>query len=41
MEKNSKPLALRHPLRFWFQRFVKGEDFEDSLHPVADIATVE
>lgn len=42
MEKEQQPLKLSRPLKFWYQRFVKGEDrFEDSLHPVADIATVE
>ena len=42
MEKEQKALPLTRPLKFWYQRFVKGEDrFEDSLHPLADIATVE
>lgn len=34
------PLARR--LKFWFQHFIKGEDrFEESLHPLAEVATVE
>ena len=38
MEKEGKELALGHVLKFWFQRFTKGEDrFEDSLLPVAEI----
>ena len=40
-DKQQQPLELRHALKFWYQRFVKGEDrFEDSLHPVAEINTV-
>lgn len=42
MDKKSAPLALPAKLTFWFQHFVKGQDtFEDSLHPVATITTVE
>jgi translation initiation factor 4E len=42
MEKTSQPLPLSCKLTFWYQHFVKGEDsFEDSLHPVANIDTVE
>lgn len=42
MEKAKKHLPLKVPLKFWYQHFVKGEgDFEDSLLPVADVATVE
>lgn len=42
MDKKDSPLKLHCKLKFWFQHFVKGEDsFEDSLHPVATIETVE
>jgi hypothetical protein len=42
MDKNVSPLALQSKLKFWFQHFVKGEgSFQDSLHPLAVISTVE
>jgi hypothetical protein len=41
MEKPNQTLSLLHPLKFWYQQFSKGDSFEDSLHPVADITSVE
>jgi translation initiation factor 4E len=42
MDKNDSPLQLAARFKFWYQHFVKGEDtFEESLKPVATIATVE
>jgi hypothetical protein len=38
MDNKSAPLLLSQKLRFWYQHFVKGGDnFEDSLLPIADI----
>jgi hypothetical protein len=42
MDKTDSPLPLHSKLKFWYQHFVKGEgSFEESLRPVATIATVE
>lgn len=38
MDNKSAPLLLSQKLKFWYQHFARGGDnFEDSLLPVADI----
>ncbi len=41
MDKNDSPLQISARLKFWYQHFVKGDTFEDSLKPVAVIESVE
>ena len=42
MDNKSPPLLLSQKLKFWYQHFVRGGDnFEDSLLPVAEISPVE